>query len=152
MTHATDEFTSRAAITAVLSRQEAALNASSTEAVMPLYAEGGVFMPPFGPSAVGKAALQQACDAVFRTITLHVKFKIADWFRWRARADPRGSSAYAVSSCTGRPRRARATATFAALPPSCSTVEPSGRSTMSINASPTTTTPAMPHSLSHGAT
>jgi hypothetical protein len=55
---------------------------------MPLYAEGGVFMPPFGPSAVGKAALQQAYDAAFRTITLHVKFKIADWFRWRADGHP----------------------------------------------------------------
>ena len=62
----------------MLSRYEAALNASSTEAVLPLYAEDGVFMPPFGQSAVGEAELQQAYDAVFKTITLHVKFRIAE--------------------------------------------------------------------------
>ena len=74
----------------------------------------------------------------------------ADWLRCRARAAPRASSPYAVSSCTGRPRRARATATFAALPPACSTVEPSRRSTMSTRDSPTTSTPVMVPTLSHG--
>src|SRR4051794_15820340 len=68
----------------------------------------------------------------------------ADWLRWRASTAPRASWPYAVSSSTGRPRRARATATLAALPPACSTVLPSGRWTMSIRDSPTTNTPVMP--------
>ena len=47
-----------AAIRTVLSSYEDALNASDTEAVMPLYTEDGVFMPPNNPSAVGKAAVR----------------------------------------------------------------------------------------------
>jgi ketosteroid isomerase-like protein len=61
-----------------MSSYEEALNASSTAAVMPLYAEDGVFMPPNSSSAVGKAAVRQAYDAVFKAITLTVKFAIAE--------------------------------------------------------------------------
>jgi uncharacterized protein (TIGR02246 family) len=57
---------------------ESALNASNTEAAMPLYAEDGVFMAPNNQSAVGKASVQQAYDAVFKAITLKVKFTIAE--------------------------------------------------------------------------
>jgi uncharacterized protein (TIGR02246 family) len=57
------------AIRDVMSSYEAALNASNTEAVIPLYAEDGVFMPPYSHSAVGKAAVRQAYDAVFKAIT-----------------------------------------------------------------------------------
>ena len=67
-----------AAIRSVMSAYEAALNASSTEAAMPLYAEDGVFMAPNNQSAVGKAAVRQAYDAVFKAITLKVKFAIAE--------------------------------------------------------------------------
>jgi uncharacterized protein (TIGR02246 family) len=67
-----------AAITAVLSAYEAALNASDTNAVTPLYAEDGVFMPPYSSSAVGAAAVRRAYDAVFAAITLSVKFRIAE--------------------------------------------------------------------------
>jgi len=67
-----------AAIRTVLSSYEDALNASDTEAVMPLYTEDGVFMPPNNPSAVGKAAVRQAYDAVFKAITLKVKFTVAE--------------------------------------------------------------------------
>jgi uncharacterized protein (TIGR02246 family) len=67
-----------AAIRAVMSSYEAALNASDTAAVMPLYTEDGVFMAPNNPSAVGTAALRQAYDAVFKAITLKVKFTIAE--------------------------------------------------------------------------
>jgi ketosteroid isomerase-like protein len=45
---------------------------------MPLYTEDGVFMPPYSRSAVGKAAVQQAYDAVFKAIRLYVKFTIAE--------------------------------------------------------------------------
>jgi uncharacterized protein (TIGR02246 family) len=70
--------TTKEAITALLARYNDALNASSTDAVMPLYAEDGVFMPPYSPSAVGSEALRKAYDAVFKAITLKVKFTIAE--------------------------------------------------------------------------
>jgi uncharacterized protein (TIGR02246 family) len=66
------------AVVELLGNYEAALNASDTNAVMPLYLEDGVFMPPYSPSAVGRDALREAYDAVFRAITLHVKFNIAE--------------------------------------------------------------------------
>ena len=66
------------AITALLAKYNDALNASSTDAVMPLYAEDGVFMPPYSPSAVGFEAVRKAYDAVFKAITLNVKFTIEE--------------------------------------------------------------------------
>ena len=65
-------------VTALLAKYNEALNASSTDAVMPLYAEDGVFMPPYNQSAVGLAAVRKAYDAVFNAITLNVKFTIAE--------------------------------------------------------------------------
>jgi ketosteroid isomerase-like protein len=35
-------------------------------------------MAPYSPSAVGKAAVERASDAVFRAVTLNVKFTIAE--------------------------------------------------------------------------
>lgn len=67
-----------AAITSVLSSYESALNTSDTNAVMPLYAKDGVFMPPFSQSAVGLVAVHQAYVAVFKAITLHTTFHIAE--------------------------------------------------------------------------
>ena len=67
------------AVEAVLATYEKALNASDTSAVMPLYADDGVFMPPYSHSAVGKAAVKDAYDYVFKTITLHVKFTVAEF-------------------------------------------------------------------------
>jgi uncharacterized protein (TIGR02246 family) len=67
-----------AAVAGVLTLYNAALNASDTDAVMPLYAEDGVFMPPFSPSAVGAEAVRKAYDAVFAAIRLTVKFEIAE--------------------------------------------------------------------------
>jgi hypothetical protein len=65
-----------AAIKSVMSKYQDALNASSTDQAMPLYVDDGVFMRPDSQSAVGKAQLRQAYDAVFEAITLHVKFTI----------------------------------------------------------------------------
>jgi uncharacterized protein (TIGR02246 family) len=72
--HSADE----AAIRSVLASYQDALNASNTEAVMPLYTDDGVFMPPYSQSAVGKAAVRKAYDAVFKAIKLTVKFDIAE--------------------------------------------------------------------------
>jgi len=66
------------AIAALLADYNEALNASNTNAVMPLYAEDGVFMPPYSPSAIGSTAVRKAYDAVFKAITLNVKFTIAE--------------------------------------------------------------------------
>jgi len=66
------------AVAAVLSAYESALNHSDTEAVMPLYAPDGVFMPQFSPTSVGAAAVRRAYDAVFQSIALQVKFDVAE--------------------------------------------------------------------------
>src|SRR3989442_12950918 len=66
------------AIKEVISVYEAALNASSADAVMPLYADDGVFMPPYNHAAVGKAAEREAYAPVFKAITLRPKFNGAE--------------------------------------------------------------------------
>src|SRR5258708_6812464 len=68
----------KAAVMNLLSSYEAALNASNTAAVLPLYSEDGVFMPPSNQSAVGAAAVRQAYDAVFKAIKLDLKFTVAE--------------------------------------------------------------------------
>ncbi|PIF45982.1 uncharacterized protein (TIGR02246 family) [Chryseobacterium sp. 52] len=55
---------------------ENALNASSTEQVLPLYTQNGIFMPQGGPSAEGQEQLKGAYDFVFKTLQLNVKFTI----------------------------------------------------------------------------
>jgi uncharacterized protein (TIGR02246 family) len=67
-----------AAIRGVMSAYETALNASNSDAVMPLYTDDAVFMVPNMPTVVGKAAVRQAYDAVFKAITLNIKFTIAE--------------------------------------------------------------------------
>src|SRR5258708_11637444 len=66
-----------AAIKSLMSKYQDALNASSTAQAMPLYVDDGVFMRPDSQSAaVGKPQLRQAYEAIFKAITLHVKFTI----------------------------------------------------------------------------
>jgi uncharacterized protein (TIGR02246 family) len=67
-----------AAIRSVLSSYQDALVASSTEAVLPLYTEDGVFMAPNNQSAVGKAAVRRAYEAVFKAIALNIKFTVVE--------------------------------------------------------------------------
>jgi hypothetical protein len=52
-------------IRVTLAAYNAALNGGKTAAVTPLYAEDGVFMPPYSQSAVGKGAVATAYDKVF---------------------------------------------------------------------------------------
>ena len=66
------------AVADVLAKYQDALNNSDTSAVMRLYADDGVFMPPYSQSAVGAAAVRQAYDAVFKAIKLSVKFSVAE--------------------------------------------------------------------------
>ena len=67
-----------AAIRAVLASYNDALNGGATAAVTPLYADDGVFMPPYSQSAVGKAAVEKAYDAVFDELKFRVRFTIAE--------------------------------------------------------------------------
>jgi uncharacterized protein (TIGR02246 family) len=73
-----DTSADETAISSVMAAYETALNASDTQAVMPLYAEDGVFMPQNAESLIGKVAVRQAYDAVFKAITLKVRFAIAE--------------------------------------------------------------------------
>jgi uncharacterized protein (TIGR02246 family) len=66
------------AVAKVLDAYNVALNSADTNAVMPLYMDDGVFMPPYSPSAVGSAALRKAYDDVFAAIRLTVKFNVAE--------------------------------------------------------------------------
>ena len=68
----------KAAIAALVASYEDALNASDTNKVMALYADDGVFMPPYRQSAVGAAAVREAYAAVFKAITLSVKFHVVE--------------------------------------------------------------------------
>ena len=70
--------TDEKAISAALTKYEDALNRSDTDAVMKLYAPDGVFMPQNFPSSLGADAVRKAYDGVFRTITLSVKFAVAE--------------------------------------------------------------------------
>jgi uncharacterized protein (TIGR02246 family) len=66
------------AVAAVLTKYEDALNRSDTAAVMKLYAPDGIFMAQNFPSSIGADAVRKAYDGVFRTITLSVKFAVAE--------------------------------------------------------------------------
>jgi uncharacterized protein (TIGR02246 family) len=67
-----------ASIRSVMAAYNEALNGGSTAAVLPLYADDGVFMPPYSSSAVGKEAVRKAYEAVFRELKFNVKFTIAE--------------------------------------------------------------------------
>jgi uncharacterized protein (TIGR02246 family) len=67
-----------ASIKEVMAAYNAALNGGKTSAVLPLYTDDGVFMPPYSQSAVGKDAVRKAYDAVFHELKFHVKFTVAE--------------------------------------------------------------------------
>ena len=54
----------KAAIESTLSSYNAALNGGDTAAVLPLYTEDGIFMPPYSQSAIGRDAVRKAYDNV----------------------------------------------------------------------------------------
>jgi uncharacterized protein (TIGR02246 family) len=66
------------AIRGVLAAYNDALNGGRTTAVLPLYTDDGIFMPPYSQSAVGKEAVRKAYDAVFKELKFNVKFNIAE--------------------------------------------------------------------------
>jgi uncharacterized protein (TIGR02246 family) len=66
------------AIRSVMAAYNDALNGGKTAAVLPLYTEDGIFMPPYSQSAVGKDLVRKAYDAVFEELKFHVKFTVAE--------------------------------------------------------------------------
>jgi uncharacterized protein (TIGR02246 family) len=76
--NATSTAKDEAAIRDVMAKYNDALNGGKTAAVLPLYADDGVFMPPYSESAVGKDAVRKAYDAVFEELKFNVKFTIAE--------------------------------------------------------------------------
>jgi uncharacterized protein (TIGR02246 family) len=66
------------AIRSVMASYNDALNNGSTGAAIALYADDGVFMPPYSQSAVGKERVRKAYDAVFAELKFDVKFTIAE--------------------------------------------------------------------------
>jgi uncharacterized protein (TIGR02246 family) len=93
------------AIRTLLASYNDALNKGSTDAALALYADDGAFMPPYSPSAVGKAAVRKSYDAVFRELTFDVKFTIAELVtmapRWAyARTNSAGSTRHASTGKT----------------------------------------------------
>ena len=67
-----------ARIRETMAAYNSALNGGKTVAVLPLYTEDGVFMPPYSQSAVGKSAIATAYDKVFEELQFDVKFTIVD--------------------------------------------------------------------------
>ena len=67
-----------AGIRETMADYNAALNGGKTAAVLPLYTEDGVFMPPYSQSAVSKSAVAAAYDKVFAELQFDVKFTIAE--------------------------------------------------------------------------
>jgi uncharacterized protein (TIGR02246 family) len=74
MTHGIDE----SGIRSVLDAYNDALNEGKTSAVLPLYTEDGVFMPPYSESAIGRDAVKVAYDEVFEELKFNVRFHIAE--------------------------------------------------------------------------
>jgi uncharacterized protein (TIGR02246 family) len=94
-----------ASIRSVMAAYNDALNGGSTAAVMPLYTDDGVFMPPYSPSAVGKEAVRKAYDAVFRELKFNVNFTIVELVvmapTWAyVRTNSAGTTAHASSGKT----------------------------------------------------
>lgn len=68
----------KAGVSETLDAYGAALNGGKTAAVLPLYTDDGIFMPPYSNSAIGKPAVKTAYDKVFEELKFHVKFTVAE--------------------------------------------------------------------------
>jgi uncharacterized protein (TIGR02246 family) len=65
-------------IKTVLYAYRDALNASSTDQVIKLYADDGIFMPQHFGTIIGSDAIRGAYDGIFSTIALAVEFEIGE--------------------------------------------------------------------------
>ena len=85
------------AIQEVILKYESALNASNADDVLKLYGKNPTFMPQHAPAQVGRAAVKQAYDNVFKTIKLNIKFSIHE-------VEVFGDTAWARTSSAGKTR------------------------------------------------
>lgn len=82
-------------INKLLQTYEKALNTSDVAAVVPLYAQDGVFMPQHAPAQVGITAVEAAYHHVFQQLKLDVAFTIHE-------IEIAGDFAYARTSSKGK--------------------------------------------------
>jgi uncharacterized protein (TIGR02246 family) len=68
----------KAGIRETLAAYSAALNGGKTSAILPLYTDDAVFMPPYRQSAVGKDAVEKLYEAGFQELRFHLKFMIVE--------------------------------------------------------------------------
>ncbi len=61
-------------IQTLISQYESALNSSNVNVVLGLYGKNPTFMPQYTSAQVGRAAIKQAYENVFKTIKLNIKF------------------------------------------------------------------------------
>ena len=87
--------TNNAEIQEVISKYEAALNASNAAEVLKLYGKNPTFMPQHTPAQVGRAAVKQAYDNVFNSIKLDIKFSTHE-------VEMLGDTAWARTSSAGK--------------------------------------------------
>ena len=83
-------------ITNVVKAYENALNSSDTKAAMALYGSDPIFMAEYASAFIGRDAVQQAYDHVFRAIKLNVRFTIHEI------ADMGGDFAYVRTTSAGQ--------------------------------------------------
>ena len=80
-----------------LKAYEKALNTNDIEAILDLYSQAPVFMPPHAPALVGREAVRAGYRQVFETIKLNVEFTIHE-------VEVVGETAWARTSSAGRTR------------------------------------------------
>ena len=95
----------RAGIESTMSAYNAALNGGDTGAVLTLYTDDGVFMPPYSQSAIGREAVRKAYDNVFKELKFNVKFDVAELVQlapeWAyVRTNSAGTTAHASTGKT----------------------------------------------------
>ncbi|MFV1983837.1 MAG: DUF4440 domain-containing protein [Thiohalomonadales bacterium] len=82
-------------IQTLISQYESALNTSNVNGVLGLYGKNPTFMPQHAPAQVGRAAVKQAYENVFKTIKLNIKFTIHE-------VQVLGDTAWARTSSAGK--------------------------------------------------
>lgn len=76
--HSASSQRQRSAIEGVIANYERALNAGDVDAVVSLYTDDAVLMPPNAPDAVGIDAVRAAYIGIFNSIELNLAFDIAE--------------------------------------------------------------------------
>ncbi len=71
-----EQTAEKTAIEKLLFSYRDALNTSDVNKVLPLYTNGGVFMPSNAPSAIGQEQVKAAYEFVFSQIQLNIEFYI----------------------------------------------------------------------------